>query len=156
PGSWDDMIRPSLETQIGLSLGTPGYMAPEQALGKWEEVDHRTDLFSVGAILYEILTGQKPFVGENVTAIIRATLDQEPTRPRELSPHCPLVLEDLCLKLLSKRIEDRPGSAEMIVEELEAFLEGTKERSRRRDEAKRLCDQAKVPLARFHKLGETR
>src|SRR5262249_4886906 len=86
-------------TQTGDIWGTPGYMAPEQIQSPRTALDYRADLFALGVILYEILTGQKPFPGKTLLDRLKATLDQDPKRPRELSPSCPLVLEDLCLKL---------------------------------------------------------
>lgn len=141
-------------TQAGAFLGTPGYMAPEQARGQWDQVDGRADLFALGVILYEILTGQRPFRGETVAELILNALELEPRPPRELAPGCPLVLEDLCIKLLQKNKEDRPPSAEVVAEEVEAFLEGAKERERRRQEAQRLVEQAAAPAARYQRLGE--
>ena len=139
-----------LATQIGSSLGTPGYMAPEQAAGGLGGgIDERSDLFSLGVILYEILTGQMPFTGPTSVAVMAATITDEPRSPRSINPDCPLVLEDLCRKLLAKKKEARPGSAAEVAGEIEAFLEGAKERDRRRAEAEWLCERARRPVARY-------
>jgi eukaryotic-like serine/threonine-protein kinase len=141
-------------TQVGTLLGTPGYMAPEQAGGDPSKVDSLSDLFSMGVILYEILTDQKPFQGKTLYSILSATVMHHPPRPRELVPSCALVLDDLCMKLLSKEKAERPSSAEMVANEVEAFLEGQKEKGRRREEAQRLVTEASEPLRRYLRLGE--
>lgn len=132
--------------------GTPGYLAPEVALGKWEEVDQRSDLFALGVILYEILTGKHPFGLGTDYATLLAAYERDPVPPRELVPGCPLLLEDVCLQLLSKEPDRRPRSAGDVATEVEAFLEGAKEKERRREEARRLCEQSKLPVQRYHEL----
>src|SRR5262249_38987925 len=79
-----------------------------------------------------------------------------PKRPREIVPSCPLLLEDLCLKMLAKERAERPTSAELVASEVEAFLEGAKERERRRAEALSLCERAREPVARFQHLETER
>jgi len=138
-----------LATQVGSTLGTPGYMSPEQAAGSWGVVDARSDLFSVGVILYEMLTGQMPFTGANAVAVLAATVSDEPRAIREIDPDCPLVLADLCGLLLAKQREARPASAADVADEIEDFLEGAKERERRRAEAAELCERARAAAARF-------
>ena len=145
-----------LATQIGATLGTPGYMSPEQASGSWGGVDGRSDLFSLGVILYEALTGQRPFIGPSVVAVMTATITDEPPAPREINPDCPLVLEDLCRKLLGKKREARPSSAAEVAEEIEAFLEGARERERRLAEAAWLCERARRPVARYREAEAER
>jgi serine/threonine protein kinase/formylglycine-generating enzyme required for sulfatase activity len=145
-----------LDTQQGATLGTPGYMAPEQAKGRWHEVDSRSDLFSLGVILYEILAGQPPFSGPSGLAIITASMAHEPAPPRTINPDCPLVLQDLCLQLLSKDKAGRPASAAAVADEIEAFLEGAKERDRRRREAEWLCERAQRPARRYLEAGAER
>ncbi len=142
------------DTGADSLLGTPGYMPPEQARAEWPSVDHRADLFPLGCILYEILTGRSPFSRAKSQDAIAATILEEPPRPRDVAPGCPLVLEDLCLRLLAKEPEGRPGSAEEVAAEVEAFLEGAKERERRREEATRLAEQAAEPVRRYAALGE--
>ena len=134
------------------SGGTPGYLAPEVALGRWEVVDQRSDLFALGVILYEILTGRHPFgFAEDYRALI-ASYEREPTPPRQLVPATPLLLEDLCLRLLAKEPGDRLHSADEVATQVEDFLEGAKERQRRREEAARLCLEAEGPFARYRRL----
>jgi serine/threonine protein kinase/formylglycine-generating enzyme required for sulfatase activity len=139
----------------GLS-GTPGYIAPEQIRGDKQRVDHRADLFALGVILYEILTGEHPFDAPTVLGVILATQTRTPRPPREIVHSCPLILEDLCLALLAKDPAQRPASADRVAAEAESYLEGAKERTRRRDEARRLCELAKVPVQKSHTLQRER
>src|SRR5262249_38804371 len=118
------------------------------ALGQWERVDARADLFSLGVILYEILTGQLPFHGPTAMATLMASIAGSPPPPRELAPGCPLLLEDLCLALLRER-ESRLSSAEAVAEEIEAYLAGAKEQSRRAAEAASLAGRAEAPAGRY-------
>jgi serine/threonine-protein kinase len=150
---------PDDHTAIGTVLGTLGYMAPEQTRGEWREVDRRADLFALGVILYEVLCGQHPFraaTGSSRQQITYAVQNDEPPAPRTLAPGCPLVLEELCRSLLAKRKEDRPASAAVVASEIIAYLEGAKERERRRAEAIALTERARAPLARYEELDEAR
>jgi len=139
----------------GLS-GTPGYIAPEQIRGDRARIDHRADIFALGVVLYEMLTGEHPFDAPTVLGVILATQTRDPRPPRSIVPSCPLVLEDLCLAMLTKDPADRPPSADMVAAEAEAFLEGAKERARRREEAIKLCELAKGPLERDRTLDVER
>jgi len=143
-------------TAQGYLLGTPGYMPPEQARGDWDEVDHRADLFALGAILYEILTGARPFPGATRAQVIGATLQCVVKRPRDVAPQCPLVLEDVCLRCLQRDKNDRPASAAEVAEAVESWLEGAAERARRQAEAQRLADVAREPATRWAQLGDER
>ncbi len=138
------------------SGGTPGYMAPEILKGDWHDVDQRADLFSLGVMLYEILTGRRPFQGESLAVLIVATCEQTPRLPRELAPGCPLLLEDLCMELLSKDKAKRPPSADDVVRRVEEFIEGAKEKERRVAEANLLVQKAKEPSERFRQLESER
>ncbi|MEO7330683.1 MAG: serine/threonine-protein kinase, partial [Minicystis sp.] len=128
----------ALHEPSGLS-GTPGYISPEQIRGDKQRIDQRADLFALGVILYEILTGEHPFDAPTVLGVILATQTRAPRPPREIVHGCPLILEDLCLALLSKDPAQRPDSADRVAAEAESYLEGAKERTRRREEARRLC-----------------
>lgn len=132
--------------------GTPGYIAPEVLRGEKDRVDHRADLFALGVVLYEVLTGEHPFDAGNSALITLATWEREPKRPSEIQPDCPLLLEDLCLSLLAKDPDARPGSAEEVASEILDFLEGDKERERRREQARKLCEQAAKVLALHDEL----
>lgn len=136
--------------------GTPGYIAPE-VLRHETDVDERADIFALGVVLYEMLTGVHPFdVGAGAGAMMLATVDRTPKRPRDLVPSCPLLLEDLCLQMLAKSRDDRPRSADHVAAEIEAFLEGAKERERRKAEALTLCDRAREPILRYQHLETER
>lgn len=144
---------PPNQTDAG---GTPGYMPPEVLQGNWDAVDHRADLFALGVILYEILTGKPPFEGRNVAEIYMSTWERTPARPTSINPAAPLLVEDLCLELLAKDPSARPKSADEVAERIEEFLEGAKEKERRAEEAHRLCEQAKVPVARYEQFEQER
>jgi eukaryotic-like serine/threonine-protein kinase len=138
------------------SGGTPGYMPPEVLRGDWDTVDHRTDLFALGVILYEILTGRRPFEADSLAALMVATCENTPTLPREIVPSCPLLLEDLCMELLQRDMSARPASADEVVRRVEEFVEGAKEKERRLEEARLLCRKAAEPASRFRQLETER
>ncbi len=152
---FQDGPRASVGEPSGLS-GTPGYIAPEQIRGDRAHTDHRADIFALGVVLYEILTGQHPFDAPTVLGVILATQTRVPKPPRSVAPTCPLVLEDLCLAMLAKDPIHRPESANRVAIEAEAFLEGAQERERRHQEARRLCDLAQLPVERSQALGRER
>jgi eukaryotic-like serine/threonine-protein kinase len=104
-------------TQTGSLLGTPAYMSPEQARGE-SEVDHRTDLYSIGVVLYEMLTGKLPFEGENYNQLIVKVLTRQPTPPRQANPAFPREAEELVLRALAKNREERFQSALEMLEAL--------------------------------------
>ncbi|MEE8549736.1 MAG: serine/threonine-protein kinase, partial [Gemmatimonadota bacterium] len=103
-------------TEAGMRLGTPAYMSPEQTRG--EEVDSRTDLWSLGVVLYEMLTAQRPFRADSNSAVINAIRHEEPEQPGELREGVPEELARLVLRLLSKDPETRYAGAELLSEEL--------------------------------------
>jgi formylglycine-generating enzyme required for sulfatase activity len=109
-------------TRTGVALGTPAYMAPEQANGL--EVDERSDLFSLGCVLYRLSTGRVPFQGSDTLSILLAVVNAEPQAPQVLNPVLPSALCDLTLQLLAKTPADRPASAQVVAETL-AELERT-------------------------------
>jgi formylglycine-generating enzyme required for sulfatase activity len=141
---------------ISDPAGTVGYMAPEVLRGEWNTVDHRIDVFALGVVLYEMLTGVAPFDGKITPEIILATCTREPRPPREVAPGTPLLLEDLCVQMLAKDPSERPASCDDIARRIEEFLEGAKERERRREEARSLCARAHEIVARFATLEEDR
>ena len=107
-------------TRTGFVSGTPLYMAPEQAMG--EEVDHRSDLFSLGAIMYEMCAGQPPFMGNSALAILKQITDTKHRSLRELSPETPEWLAETIDRLLAKNPADRIQSAALLAELLEFQL----------------------------------
>ncbi len=109
-------ITTSTLTQTGMSLGTPNYMSPEQVMGK--KVDHRADIFSVGAILFELLTKEKPFRGENVTNVIYKIVHENPPALRNFDINIPEGLEYVVGKALAKAPKSRYQSCQELIEDL--------------------------------------
>ncbi|MEM8666131.1 MAG: protein kinase [Planctomycetota bacterium] len=103
--------------------GTPSYMSPEQARGEGHRVDGRSDLFSFGSVLYEMLTGQRPFRSADRAELYEKILYSEPDHPSELNPQIPLELARICMKLLSKSVSDRYSTAELVAAELRSVGE---------------------------------
>ncbi|WP_442511923.1 protein kinase domain-containing protein [Novipirellula sp. SH528] len=103
-------------TRTGVVVGTPRYMAPEQALG--EEVDHRSDLFSLGSVLYRMVSGKTPFRGKNVTSVLMAVAKAEPKPIQQRTPGMDSEFADLIMHLLSKDPEARPQSAQDVADRL--------------------------------------
>ena len=144
---------PPAQTEAG---GTPGYMAPEVLRGEWETVDHRVDIFAMGVVLYEMLTNRSPFGARSTAEMMIATVERAPKLPRDFAPGCPLLLEDLCMSMLEKEPEKRPATADDVAVCIEVYLEGAKEKERRREEAHMLCARAEQPVERFLALESER
>jgi hypothetical protein len=106
-------------TENGALVGTPAYMAPEQARG--EKVDHRADLFSLGAVMYRLCTGKLPFPGSTTMAVLMALGTEEPRPVRELNPAVPESLAALIHQLLAKNPDARPQSAEEVIRRLDSI-----------------------------------
>lgn len=112
-----------MDTASHLILGTPSYMSPEQANGA-KDVSASTDVYAVGAILYELLTGRPPFYGGSTMSIINKVVGSEPIAPRTLSSSIPVDLENICLKCLEKQPARRYESADELRKDLTRFVEG--------------------------------
>ncbi len=112
------MASAAVRTQTGMVLGSPKYMSPEQVVGKI--TDHRSDIFSLGVMLYEMLTGQAPFAGESINAIMYQTLNSVPQPPSSLSSNVPEMLNFIVAKALAKKLEHRYQDAKEFASDLYA------------------------------------
>jgi eukaryotic-like serine/threonine-protein kinase len=110
-------------TVTGAFLGSPEYVAPETIDG--QPTDARSDLYSLGVVFYETLTGRRPFSADTPFAILRKHLSETPIRPTVLRPGLPLEMERIVLQLLNKRPEERYAGADELVIELRDFLNRT-------------------------------
>lgn len=111
-------------TLSGQVLGSPAFIPPEQASGQRGRVGRRSDVYALGAILYQLLSGRPPFVGEGLAETLERVLHAEPLRPRLLNPAIPQDLETVCLKCLEKEPDRRYPTAQALAEELGRWLEG--------------------------------
>jgi len=118
------MIGGTLITKEGMTMGTIAYMSPEQAQG--EEVDYRTDIWSLGVVLYEMISGELPFKGDHDQAVIHAILHREPASLRKAKPDAPSGLEEVIFQAIAKKPSARYPTMEEFAEDLEAVAEGLK------------------------------
>jgi serine/threonine protein kinase len=107
---------------VGDLIGTPKYMSPEQVLLPSEEIDARTDLFSLGAVLYEMLTRKPPFEGPTPLAILRQLTDEDPLPPHEIVPDVPEEVSAICLKALAKDRDQRYATAEEFAHAIQSYV----------------------------------
>jgi tetratricopeptide (TPR) repeat protein/tRNA A-37 threonylcarbamoyl transferase component Bud32 len=114
----------SSQTKSGTLMGTPSYMPPEQARGESRHIGPLADLYSLGAVLYELITGRPPFRGTTMMETLEQVRKQEPVPPTRLQPKCPRDLETITLKCLQKEPQKRYASCQALADDLHSFLTG--------------------------------
>jgi serine/threonine-protein kinase len=127
PAGDEDLLRPSLSggsmpTQVGQAVGTPPFMSPEQAAGRLDRVGPASDVYSLGATLYALLTGRAPLAGSDVGAVLQKVQKGDFRRPRQVNPRVPAALEAVCLRAMALRPEARYASAGALAEDIARWL----------------------------------
>ena len=135
-------------TRAGDMLGTPAYMSPEQADGRVEAVDERSDVFALGAVLYHLVCGRRPFEGEDTQAVLAAVRRAAPPTPRAVTSEVPRALSAICMKALRLRPQDRYQTAAALVADLDALLAGLPVSAHRESMLERLWR-----FVRMHRTG---
>src|SRR5262249_28344614 len=109
-------------TAVGAVVGTPSYMPPEQAAGRFEEIGPASDVYGLGAILYQLLTGRAPFQGTNTQEILRQVQAGAFPRPAAVAGPVPPALEAICLKAMARRPGDRYATPQQLAQDVERWL----------------------------------
>ena len=140
----------------GAVQGSLPYMAPEQAYGRTSQVDAHTDVFGLGAILYEILTGCPPYLATSVPELLRMAQEAEVIPPSQRSPdrNVPQALEDICMQALARSPGDRQTSGRALYDSLQTYIEGIHDAERRAAEVRRLRGIADKERAAFEQAGD--
>jgi PAS domain S-box-containing protein len=146
PAPLDETQAPGVTVQ-GEVVGTPAYMAPEQAQGRLDLIDQRTDIYGLGGMLYEILTGRPPYVGSSTLDVLRKAMRGDPPTPRELWPEVPPALEEACLKALAKEPGQRFTRAEDLAQEVQRWQDT--QRRRAEDALRRQTEELLQSRERF-------
>ncbi|MFH1421616.1 MAG: protein kinase [Planctomycetota bacterium] len=110
-------------TRTGITVGTPRYMSPEQAIGESSLIDGCSDIFSMGAVLYEMLTGVTPFDGQNAVEVVMKLINKEPVKPKKINPKIPRDLELICMKALEKAKPQRYQTAAEFLSDIRNYKE---------------------------------
>jgi hypothetical protein len=137
------------QTRTGVVVGSPSYMSPEQTAGQVRAIGPATDVYALGAILYELLTGRPPFVGASFLETLDQVRTHEPAPPQSLQPKVPADLATICLKCLEKNPAERYRSAEALADDLDLFLRGEAIAARKMtlwDQAARLLRHRQLDL----------
>jgi len=137
-------------TVSGAMLGTPAYMAPEQAMGETDRIDRRTDVYSLGSMMYRLLLGRPVFQKSNAVAQAMTVVSEEPTLPRRIDPSIPRDVETIVLKCLEKKPQDRYDSARALARDIRRYLDGDPIEARPIGLLRRLVKRARkhrVPVA---------
>jgi serine/threonine protein kinase/formylglycine-generating enzyme required for sulfatase activity len=138
-----------IHTLRGAVQGSAAYMAPEQARGEVDQIDARTDVYCLGALLYVILTGKVPYEGATFQEVLGKARRGEIVPLRERKPDVPRALEEICQRAMALRQEDRYPTAREMYDRLQAFVEGIHDEERRRAEASRLLAEADAVRAQW-------
>ena len=134
-------------------MGTVLYMSPEQAMAKRVPLDHRTDVYSLGATIYEVLTGNPPFRGKDQHETLSQIIVRDPRPPRQLNPRIPKDLETIVFKCLRKDPKDRYGTAEALAQDLQRFVRGDPIEARLESVADRFTRKVRQHKGRIAVVG---
>jgi tetratricopeptide (TPR) repeat protein/predicted Ser/Thr protein kinase len=133
----------SVLTKTGAVVGTPYYLSPEQARGNSKDVDRRADIYALGVIMYELITGRLPFVGQTTVELYNRILNDDPPPPTKVKPQLTKEIETVCLKALEKDPRERYQRAEDLGDDIKALLEARPIKARPRSLFKRLLRRLK-------------
>lgn len=148
-----------MHTLAGIVQGTPSYMSPEQARGEIARIDARTDVFGLGAVLYQLLCYQPPYAGRSVQEVVSLAQKGSPALPSKVAPKrvfIPPDLEAICMKALAAQKDDRYADARELEQDLQKYIEGTSDRERRKAHALAHAAEGRKHLANYRELEDKR